>query len=146
MFELIAPEFHLVAEHIFSDPFCELTYGLGELAVFEQVTEHTCTEADDTCTTTERIHGVRVCVDGLLTLGFEPVSDSLTELRTDDGSLLSVQLSRPADDLGFLRFGVGREDGNLGERGVGQLSKADTGCETVFEVFEEPLHAVRSSR
>ena len=60
----------------------------------------------------------RVCVDGLLTLGFKPVSDSLTELRTDDGSLLCVQLSRPTDNLCSFCFRIWSKDRNFGETGV----------------------------
>ena len=82
----------LIAEDVLGNPLCKRCNGLGELAVFEEIAQHTCTETDDTCTTTERIHSMRICVDGLLTLGFKPVGDSLTELRTNECSLLCVQL------------------------------------------------------
>ena len=82
----------LIAEDVLGNPLCERCDGLGELAVFEEIAEHPCAEADDTCTTTERIHSMRICIDGLLTLSFKPVGDSLTELRTNDSSLLCVRL------------------------------------------------------
>jgi len=91
---LFAPKFHLVAEDVLGDPLCKGCDSLGELAVLEQIAEHTCTEAHDGGTTAERIHGVGVGIDGLLAFILQPIGNSGVELRTGNEYCTLPRISR----------------------------------------------------